>query len=790
MAKRATTIQSWLTDDADQRLAEIEAAGHMPVAGRNVLDWEKFSERARAAQDLTTVGQSVPLVQGVEYVTGRWKYGVDVQRPGMLYSAILRSPFPHAKILKIDTSKAEALPGVGAVLTHKDVPAIPLGSNEFYVLEDTLRFVGDEVAVVAAVDKSIAEDALDLIEIEYEQLPAIYDPEAALKPGAPAVHPGGNLVGGKPLIMERGDIEQGFADADLILEGDYKTQVQVTAAIGGARSCVVEWDASNNFLTDWDSTQIVWGVQGDLSKVLELPLNKIRVLSSMGAGHGDGNKYRQAPMAALLARKTGAPVQVEFTREGEFLGSQKKRHPAIFHLKMGVKRDGTITAIHVRSTWNKGAYSTGGSSVPIVGGGTFTGMYTCPNVKYEADIVYTNLPPVGAYRGYGNPQASFAQELHIDKIAEELGMDALEFRLKNYARVADQATGKPYSSIGLEECILQGAKAIGWEKRNKTPGEGNGPKKRGIGMAIFKHTSGSGLSSATVKVNADGTVHLITGTVDMGTGSDTTLSQIAAEELGVAFEGVTISSADTQNTPYAVAPTASKTCHVAGLAVMAAARDTKQQLFELAVAPRGKEPPLLEAKIEDLEARDGMIFPKEAPEKAVSFAQVVKGQSVIGRASTNQGSPDAVAQSFGAQFVEVEVDVETGEVRVLKLVAAHDVGRAINPGVVVGQIIGAAHHGLGYALTEELLVDEATGVTLNPNLHEYKMLTTLDMPPVEVILIEPGDPLGPFGAKGVGEPGLVPTAPAITNAVYNAIGVWIHELPITRAKILDALKRA
>lgn len=746
-------------------------------------------------KEFLVVGKSLPKVDAIEKVTGTGKYTVDIQLPKMLYGKILRSPYPHAKILKVDTSKAEKYPGVIATLTIEDVPRVlhgagpaPYYMQDEYTIDEKVRYVGDKVAAVAAVSEEIAEEALELIDVEYEVLPAVFDPEKATKADAPSIH-GTDLNLALPVIeIGSGDIEKGFKEADYVFEDEYKTPPVQHCCLEPHVS-VASWDLSGN-LTVWSSTQGPFRIRSVLARALQIPVGKIRVIAPhVGGGFGSKGTHTYEDVCAFLAKKAGRPVKLECARDEVFTASCI-RHPTIYKLKTGVKKDGTFTARQAKAYFATGAYANAGPIVVAYTGDNFACMYKCPNVKFEGYCAYTNTEVAGAFRGFGDPQTFFAVELQMDTIAEKLGIDPMELRLKNHIRAGTKMSdGLFVTSCGLSECIEKGAEAIGWNEKRKWPKTGD-KKKRGIGMALGIHKSGvkpgAEMSSAFIRINEDGTINLLTGTVDVGQGSKTALAQIAAEELGVRLEDVNVTAGDTAVTPYdEKGAIGSRQTYVGGGAVKKAAADAKQQLLEKAAK-------MLEAAVEDLEVRDRRIYVEGAPETGASIAEVVmfsqfgepENTVILGRGSH---SPSGKAPYFMAQFAEVEVDIETGQVKVLRIVAAQDVGFAINPLALEGQIEGALAMGCGYALTEELL-QGPNGKILNDTFLDYKIYSAMDMPKMETIIVESIDPTGPFGAKGAGEGACVPTAAAIANAIYNATGLRIKEIPITPEKILKAVK--
>jgi xanthine dehydrogenase molybdenum-binding subunit len=751
--------------------------------------------------EFQTIGKPVSRLEGLAKVTAATQYGVDLALPGMLYAKVLRSPYAHARVLRVEASRAAALPGVRAVLTADDVPpvtfnAVYSGLSEKYVkhlvedqriFDEKVRYVGEAVAAVAADTPELAEQALELIEVEYEPLPAVLDPEEALRPGAPQIHPHSpdNIVG-RPIVFQWGDLEKGFSEADLVLEERYTTPRHQGCPME-PHVCLAAWDASGK-LTLWTSTQIPFRVRFVLAKVLGLSEGRIRVIMpQVGGGFGAKQEVGVEPICALLARKSGRPVKLELTRTEEF-HCTSTRHGAIVDLKMGARKDGTLVVSHGKMLLDTGAYVCHGLGVATLASVTFTGLYRCPNMRYEAQVVYTNHPIAGALRGFGQFQILFAMESMMDALAEGLGMDPLEIRLKNHIRAGevDPRTGFTIESCGLEECIREGARRIGWTDRRKA--SKGGSLRRGVGMGCLMDVSGAKpflpeQSAVFLKCNEDGSLSLLTGVADSGQGIRTALAQIAAEELGVGVEQVQVTAGDTELTPFDLGNYASRTTYVAGMAVRRAAQEVKRQLLEQAAH-------LLEARVEDLDYRGGHIYPRGSPERAVSVAQVARyaqhtaAVSIMGAASHQ---PPHNAPGFGAHFAEVEVDMETGRVRVLRVVAANDVGRAINPQDCEGQIEGGVLQGIGFTLGEELHFDES-GHPINPRFSEYQVPGPESVPEIETILVESEEPSGPFGAKGVGDIVVTAIAPAIANAIYNATGRRIRDLPLTPERVLGALE--
>jgi len=750
-------------------------------------------------EEFVFIGKRVPKLDAIDKVTGRAVYGHDMKLPRMLYGKILRSERAHARILNIDTSRARKLPGVKAVITGYDIPDIRVGfARDNPVLKTgKVRSFRDEIAAVAAVDEDTAQEALDLIRVEYEDLPAVFDPEEAMKPGAPLVHEEAerNILSIMTQSYSHGDVEKGFAESDVVLE-DRFTLPRVAHCCLGTSFCLASFDNAGN-LTVWNSSQMPFMSQRELSTALKIPPEKIRVIkATIGGGFGSKlDTYPFEPICVLLAQMTGRPVRITFTREEEFIASPT-RQPVICYIKSGARKDGTLMARQARMILDNGAYTSWGATTPLVMMMTISSLYRVPNVKYDVLVVYTNNFYAGAMRGYGNPQATFVVESHMDMLAHELGMDPVEFRLKNANQPGDvTGQGVKITTCGLSECIQKAAQNIGWKEKRGQPGN------RGVGIAAQLHVGGgariypSDGCGTTIKVDDYGKVTVITGSSDMGQGSDTVIAQIVAEEMGVPVDNITVINTDTAITPWDVGAHASRTTFVAGNSARLAAAEARRQILEAAARAYNQ-------KVENLDLRQGQIYVKGEPEEGIPYAKAIRaghfrvdGDVILARGwyepPTEKQDQEfrgniSATYGFAAQAAEVEVDTETGEVKVLKIAAAHDVGRAINPMAVEGQIEGGVSMGLGYGLYEELVLEK--GRLLNPNFADYALPTALDMPPVDTLIVETVDPEGPFGAKGMAEPANNPTAPAIANAVYDAVGVRIKDLPITAEKVLKTLK--
>ena len=749
--------------------------------------------------EYSVIGKRLPRIDAIEKATGTAKYLGDLKIPGMLYGKILRSPYAHAKILRVDTSKAESLKGVRAVVTGKDTQGlrlcvIPHLANKTPLAEDRVRFIGDEIAAVAADSEEIAEEALDLIEVEYEELPGVFDPLEAMKPGAVKIHEKGNVA--IHISRAYGDVDKAFQESDYVFEDRFETQAQLHCCLE-PHGCIVHFDRLGT-LTVWITTQVPHPYRKMLADLLKMPMNKVRVIKVFMGG-GFGGRFEMDPMeiiAYFLSRKAERPVRIINTQDEQFT-TGRTRYPMVIDIKTGVKKDGTMVAREVKVVTDNGAYNSHGITITMGVGTKCTYLWSLPNVRYEADVVFTNKVYGGAFRGYGNPQITFAIESQMDMISEKLGMDVKDVCLKN-ANYSGQVTcmGHKVTSCALKDCIEKAAETVGWKEKRRTQGD------RGVGMASLMHTGGGvrllfgdcNLSDVFIKMNNDGTIDLASGMAEIGQGSDTALAQIAAEELGIKVSDVNVITGDTWTTPQCLGAWGSRELFVAGNAAKKAALELKQKLLEEASR-------MLGVRVEELVAKDRKVSVRRNPEKSASIAQVAtacynRGRILAGRGcyddpttyipDANTGYGGVPTYGFGTHAIEVEVDRKTGRVKVLNYVAVHDVGKVINPLLAEGQIEGAGLQGLGYALSEGLAWEE--GIVLNPNFQDYRILYINDTPRIKSVMIESGDPDGPYGAKGLGEPGMVPTAAAIANAIYDAVGVRIKSLPITPEKILMALK--
>jgi len=746
------------------------------------------------------IGHSVKRTDLLDKVTGNAKYVSDMPMAGLLHAKMKRCNVAHARIVRIDTSAALALPGVKAVLTHENVPRVlhagsphPRSASvtcDQYILDDKVRYWGEGVAAVAAISEEIAARAVELIEVEYEPLPAAFTVEDAAAPGATLIHdrePGGNLVL-PPVRIERGDVERGFAEADFILEGEYEGG-RPTPAYMEPNVLTCRWDGNGN-LTVWISTQTAFMVRGIMAEVLGLPLHKVRVLvDHMGGGFGAKQDLFQSEfLCALLARETHRPVRMEYTREETFTGG-RTRHPAKIWLRHGFRNDGTITAREAKVVFNSGAYGSHGPGVTNVGTAAMVSLYRCENVRLEGRCVYTNSPIAGAFRGYGVVQTYYALDIQMDEAAERLGIDPAELKLKNAVREGDIApSNHPLIGHGLEACIEKGMEVVDWKAARARTRQQQGVIRRGWGIGCEMHGSSAypGIKeqgNAIVKMNEDGTVVLLTGAAGLGTGAHTALAQIVAEELAMPFDTVSVVHGDTDVVPWDIGAFASHTTYMVGRAAQMAATEIKTQLLARAAKQMEAEPSqlVIDNGVMSVVGRDGpTLTVREAvmPRKGLPAAQFV------GTATYHPTK----SYSFAAHFAEVEVDTETGFITVKQVVPVHDIGKVIHPVAAAGQIEGGIQQGIGHTLYEDYQIDMQTGRSLNANFVDYKMPLAMDMPEIRTVLLEAApDPGGPFGAKGVGEDPIVAIGPAIANAVFDAIGVRFRHYPIKPEQVLQAL---
>jgi putative selenate reductase molybdopterin-binding subunit len=716
---------------------------------------------ARAvAGGLKTVGHATPRVDAAERVSGKATYTGDVKLPGMLYARVLRSPHPHARIKSIDVSKARALPGVKAIITHQNCQVVwgagsIAGGQQYndevkkitkqrrYAFNNPVRFVGEPVAAVAAIDRHVAEDALQLISVDYEVLPFVLDQEEALKPDAVKIWPDGNVSlntrnEAQPISQRRGDLEAGFRAADQVFEDRFTTAFVHNAQME-PRVALAHWQGDK--LTIYTPTGGIANCRTDMARDLGVPAENVRVVCQyMGGNFGNKNQNQDADLiAAVLAKEAGAPVKLELSRREDFIGMHG-RWPTTQYYKVGVKNDGTLTAIQLRGYSGMGPYRKNSGAI----GGVE--VYQCPNVETVVYPIYTNKTVSANFRGPEFPQGFFGVQSMMDHVAFKLKMDPVDFVLKNMTRKFRDET--PYTNYSLDECVRRGMDTFDWKKRWHQPGSESGRIRRGAGVAFMSFRAGLGRSNAVIHLDARGRYAVHVGVTDVGSGAKTTMRLIAAEALDVPLSQVDVVWGDTDRCPYSVGESGSRTTIMTGDAVVAAAQDLRKQIAEKGM-PKGSD-------------------------------------ALVASASPNPNLQGKVRNTFGAHFVEVEVDAELGRVRIVKYLAVHDSGRIINPLTAQSQIKGGALMGIGMALHEDLLYDRRTGIPLNAGYYGARILTHRDAPEIDVVFIESDDGYGPFGAKSMGEASKIPAVAAVANAVFNAIGLRMKDLPITRDRILNA----
>ena len=777
------------------------------------------------------VGKPDPKVDAIKLAQGKPAFTADVAFRDLLHAKVLHSPHAHARILKIDTSRARALPGVAAVLTWQDLPRViystagqsdPLpGPLDMFSLDNKVRFVGDRVAFVAAETSEIAEQALRLIDVEYEMLPAVLDMGDAMNSSAPCIHdepeylpfgvcdPARNLAA--EIRIDIGDLEKGFADADRIFEAEYAVskvqQVHIEPHVA-----ITYWDEDDRLVIR-TSTQVPFHVRRILAPVLGLPVKRIRVIKPrIGGGFGGKQEVLIEDVAAHLTIATKRPVIYEYTREEEFIAS-RSRHPMRIKMKTGVKNDGTITANEMRILSDTGAYgchaltvtgNTGHKSMALyVGDGVYR---KSPNIRFYADVVYTNTPPAGAFRGYGVPQGYWPLDRHMESISRTLNLDPLEFRLKNSLRPGEyhpfstawnegrEPRPEIINTVGLEECARQGSLAIGWNEKfrnaswhtDTTSRAGSPHLRKGIGVALVMQGTAIpylDMGGASIKMNDDGSFNLLVGATDLGTGSDTVLAQMAAEVLGVPTDDILVYSSDTDFTPFDKGAYASSTTYISGTAVVKAARIAAERIKLRAASLLGQpDPATIRVSDKKAIAPDGRSV--SLTEIALDTLHRNNQEQIMGVASyVSPSSPPP----FAAQFAEVTVDTETGVVKVDKLVMAVDGGVIINPLTASGQIEGGMTQALGYAVCEEMVYDDK-GVARERDLADYHIFRADEMPDLKAIFVETFEPSHPFGVKAVAEIPMDGVAPAIGNAILDAVGVNINTIPLTPEKVWKAIR--
>jgi xanthine dehydrogenase molybdenum-binding subunit len=760
---------------------------------------------------LSVVGKRITIKDAKEKVTGSIKYAVDFALSGMVYGKILRSPHAHAKIKNIDCKRAEMLSGVLGIVTHKDAPDLNWEScwhnYRGHIMDDRVRFVGDEVAAVAAINEDIARQAVKLIEVEYEILPAVFDPEEALKPDAPQVRVEGNAR--EPNIVTWGDVEKGYEASDITAESSMVFGSQHYAPIG-RNACIAEW--AGDKVTVWSSTQTPSEARSSIAQAFGMQINKVRFIglpSGCSMGLWWINNFHM--MTILLAKKIHKPVKIELTQEESF-STVKRRHLERSKGKIGCKKDGSIVSIDIEHIIDNGGYG----FKPDVG-------FLCcdlwgrgPNGRFVVRPVSTNLLTAGCMRGVGDVTLGAFTERLLDMAAIKLNMDPLKFRLKNHIRTGDPLRkmeeflstyqtpadlknkwpepGK-LSCEAIHECLTLGSKRFGWKEKWKgwgTPLTVEGSKRRAVGVGTGTHCCGvemEGNTSAIVRIHGDGSVTLCCSMGRHGQGSETSQAQILSETLGIPFDQIDVEAGDTEVSPWSHGSIASNTTFRTGFATKEAGLDARRQILEIAARH------YLKSDLTRLNIKDGVVYDQNNPGQNISLKELMTQLQpdaltppvIIGRPAVQMPPSITFSRQFAAQFVEIEIDIETGQLRLLDYIAAQDSGTVINPTSLENQVIGAAIAGSGFAMIESLVFDPETGKIMNPNFLDYKVLRAPDFPTQpEVIFCESNDPVGPYGAKGAGESPMAASIPAIAQAVYNAIGVWV-DVPMTPEKILRAL---
>ena len=759
--------------------------------------------------DHTSVGKRARRLDAVAKVTGKAQFTDDFFERDMLVGKVVRSPHAHAKVLRIHTEAAKALPGVVAVLTPADLPAIKFATaghpwsldpahrdvEDRLILTDRARFVGDAVAAVVAEDQLTAEKAVRLITVDYEVLPHVLTAEEALKEGAPQLHENrpGNLV--SAFGVQFGDIEAEWKEADHIFEGDYETSVVQHCHLE-SMSAFAFVDADGRIVVN-SSTQIPHIVRRIVSQALGLPWGRVKVIKPyIGGGFGNKQDVVVEPLAAAMALAAGGrPVRYCMTREEVFVDT-RTRHGMKIHVKTAVSKEGTLKGVHMQVLSNTGAYASHGHSIAMSAGGKFRPLYNFRSVKYEPKTVYTNLPVAGAMRGYGTPQIFFALECHLDDVAKGLGLEPLELRRRNLISVGhqDPLTKNIVRSFGIPECLEKGKALIHWDEKRKAHAQQTGPLRRGLGMACFAYASGTHpvaleLAGARIVMNQDGSITLQVGATEIGQGSDTVLAQIAAEILGIPVGMVHVmTTQDTDISPFDSGAYASRQTFVTGHAVRKAALEVRQKVLEVAARRTG-------LPVAEMDLRDQQIL-ERATGRAVCGLEDVAMDAYYDRilaapiTSDTSANVRINAMSYGATFVEVEVDMGTGKVEVTELWNVHDSGTIINPLLAEGQVHGGVSMSLGAATLEQMLFDPKTGKTLNGNFLDYKLPTVLDTPKIQAAFVDTFDAAGAFGAKSLGECPTISPAPALRNAVLAATGVAFQKIPLYPQVVFEAFQQA
>jgi xanthine dehydrogenase molybdenum-binding subunit len=754
--------------------------------------------------DLRVVGKRVPAYGAENKVTGAARYSIDYRLPGMHVGRILQSPHAHARIKKIDKSRAEALPGVSAVLTWEDVPHLKLNPsvqdwnlhdtsneiNDMYVISEKAHFVGDIVAAVAAVDGATADEAIRLLNVEYEVLPAVFDVEEAMKPGAPQVHDftKGNISVSYRFPGSYGDADAALAVAPVRVEATFKTSKQYTMALEPL-NCLAGFEPTGD-LNVWMPVQRPLTFRKKVAQMFGLPESKVHVMCEYGGGFFGEAYWTVLPICVALAKKAGRPVKLEYSRSETVLNTAS-REAYLMTGWLGANEDGTLTALKENVIVESGAYFNRSSATTNVHMADFVGLYRCPNALAEMTAVYSHIPMASGFRGYGGPAAFFLLEQLMDMAAEKLGMDPVEFRLKNVRHMGEMGHAFPLETATLAQVIELGAKKIGWAEKRSRP-KGDGVVRRGVGMACYYDVSGGQPFErfdrhVAMELNEDGRVTAIFNHPDGGMNLLGSVAQIAAEVLGIRYQDVCFVHESTDGKMWDAGMAANSGLYTVGNAILRAAKSLKARIIDEAAIQTG-------AATEDIDVVDGMLWVKGEDQPRMSLQRLAHS-ALYEKHGPNRSIgvmesyfPDANPNPVGAAFADVAVDVETGVIKLERLVFGHDIGRAINPMTVEGQLEGGISMGVGYALFEDACIDPHTGVLRGDNYNSYKIPSTLDMPELDLIIHEEPTQSGPFGAKGVGMCGVTPVAAAVANALYDAAGVRLKELPLTPERVLAALK--
>jgi len=761
MAKRFVTTK-----------VEVEGREETKVVELPTREPEPWGDDA----SLHIVGRRDKRMDALEKVTGEAEYTADVQLPGMLYVALARADVAAGTIQSLDLAPALAMPGVRGAIVMEDVQGIKLDGIQLF--DRTVHYANQPIAAICADTQEMAQRAVRAIRVTIDPLPHVIDAAAALAPDAPRGKPQGNTHRASPRVASRGDLEAGLREAEVTITREYRTPVALHTALE-PHGAVAAW--SGDRVTVWESTQGIFNTRSDLADAFELPLSSVRVVKNyMGGGFGAKNGASLAAYTAVaLSRKLRRPVRCIFDREGEQTDAGN-RTATVQHVTLGARRDGTLTAISLDATIPLGIGGWLSSPARI-----YLEMYRCANVRTSETFVFTNTAPMASFRAPGNVEGAFGLESAMDLLARELAMDPLELRRRNYAD-HDQDKNRRYSAKHLDECYRLGAERFGWSGAKSRTRETNARVRRGVGMASLTWGAGGGPPAyATVRINGDGSIEVLTGAQDLGTGARTVLAQVAAEVLGAKLEDVRTVLGDTERLPFASNSWGSITTASVGPAVRVAAEEARDSLFEAAAG-------MLDTDPDDLESRDSEIHAKSS-DRCLLFREVCEKLGdvmIIGQGSRGPNPEKTALSAFGAQFAEVEVDIETGRVRVLRVVSAHDSGRIVNPTLAESQLEGGIIQGLGYALFEERILDARMGVPLNPTMHDYKIPTIADVPEIDAFFVDIPDTVANHtGVKGVAEPPVIATAPAIANAVMDALGVEVGEIPMTPWRILDSVRR-